>query len=428
MSPRSKEANQLVLDLRREQFIAAAFKIFACRGYAATRISDIAAAAGMSHGLIYHYFKTKEEVFAELVKSASNVFLAVTKYGSRYDASPLDKLRIIAEIVISMSHSEESTYYLNIVEQALVSEGIAETTKKIIVKNVASSIQLIQSLILEGQKRGQIIFEDPQKLALAYFSMVKGMSGMQSKIDAFHDFTASFSDGAIIVRALENPECRQSKSLDHRKTSPFAPLKPVSNTLVYRTRINEKKEATVHRESVTRSVRNGKDVFRIVTEQESGERMVALINAGNLLPIRIEFRTGNEKANHWIDYKDDRVIIHYPQRGIHKELQWSGRLYDNYTVPHILQSYPFESVDKMQLLLIMDGIFGWPVGLYGIEIMNAGRETVRSPAGEYDCYRLELSNPVFDKIKIRYWFPVDAPRYYVRRELLGSVTELVEIQ
>jgi hypothetical protein len=428
MSPRSKEANQLVLDLRREQFITAAFKIFACRGYAATRISDIAAAAGMSHGLIYHYFKTKEEVFAELVQSASSVFLAVTKYGSRYDASPLDKLRIIAEIVISMSHSEESTYYLNIVEQALVSEGIAETTKKIIVKNVVSSIQLIQSLILEGQKLGQIICEDPQKLALAYYSMVKGMSGMQSKIEAFRDFPPSFSDGEIIVRALRNPEYRQSISMAHEKTNPFAPLRPVANTLVYQTRINEKKDAVVHRERVTKSVKNGKDILRIVTKQETGEEMVALINASNLLPIHVEFKVGHEKATHWIDYRDDRVIIHNPQRGIHKELQWRGQFYDNYTIPYILQSYPFESVEKMQLLLVMDGIFGWPVGLYGIEIKNAGRETVQTPIGEYDCYKLELSNPVFEKIKIYYWYPADAPHFYVRRDLLDSVTELTEIQ
>jgi hypothetical protein len=76
----------------------------------------------------------------------------------------------------------------------------------------------------------------------------------------------------------------------------------------------------------------------------------------------------------------------------------------------------------------MDGIFKWPVGLYGIEIQNTGRETVKTPAGEYDCYRLELSNPVFEKIKIYYWHPVDELDFFVRRDLLGSVTELVEIQ
>ena len=71
MSPRSKEANQEVLDKRRNQILSAALKVFSERGFAATKISNIASEAGLSHGLMYHYFKTKDEIFVELVRSAS---------------------------------------------------------------------------------------------------------------------------------------------------------------------------------------------------------------------------------------------------------------------------------------------------------------------------------------------------------------------
>ncbi|MBN2320980.1 MAG: TetR/AcrR family transcriptional regulator [Acidobacteria bacterium] len=428
MAPRSKEANQAVLDRRREQIIRTAFQMFAERGYAATKISDVASAAGLSHGLIYHYFKTKEDVFTELVKSATNVFRAVTRYGSGYDSDPLNKIRVITEMVFSMSHSPESAYYLNIVEQAFISEGISKASKKVIVENITSSIRCIRDLIFEGQKMGQIVREDPQRLALAYYSMVRGITGMQTKLATFPDLPASFSDAEVIVRSLKNPEFKEKPAVAQIKEKRFSSLKIVRKTFVYRTRISQKDGFIFHNEKVTKAGAKGRKAFRIVTEQENGERMVALIHAANLLPIRVEFSIGRAKANHFIDYRDDRVIIQNPQLGIRKELRLSGPYYDNYTVPYILQSYRFESVEKMKLILVMDGILGWPVGPYGIEIRNTGRETVKIPAGEFECHKLELSNPVFEKRKVYYWYPVNGPRFYVKRNILGSVTELMGIQ
>jgi AcrR family transcriptional regulator len=62
MSPRNEEQNELIKDERREQILSAALKVFARKGFAAAKISDIVARAGMSHGLVYHYFKSKEEL------------------------------------------------------------------------------------------------------------------------------------------------------------------------------------------------------------------------------------------------------------------------------------------------------------------------------------------------------------------------------
>ena len=428
MSPRSKEANQLVLDLRREQFITAAFKIFACRGYAATRISDIASAAGLSHGLVYHYFKTKEDIFTELVEEAASIFLAVTNFGSGYDASPLDKIRIIAEMMIAMSYSAQSAYYLNILEQAHISEGISSDAQKIVAENMTSCILLIQAIIREGQELGQIVQDDPQRLALAYYSMVRGMTGIQSKIDALPGFPSSFSDAGIIVRSLKAPEYKEPLHISSMQADLFAPLKPFQKLLVYRTRINERGDSIVHSEKVTKTERKGNEVFRIETEQETGERMVALIRAADLLPIRIEFFVGSKRASRSIVYGDDRVFIRNPERGVQKEFRMSGRYYDNYTVPYILQSFPFDNPAKVSLILIMDGIFGWPVGPFGVAVQNVGREMVTVPAGEYDCYKLQLCNPAFEKSKVHYWYPVEAPSCYIRREISGSVTELVEIR
>ena len=54
---------------RPQEITAAAFEAFAEKGFAAARVDDVAKRAGVSKGLLYLYFKTKEELFKAVVKS-----------------------------------------------------------------------------------------------------------------------------------------------------------------------------------------------------------------------------------------------------------------------------------------------------------------------------------------------------------------------
>ena len=54
---------------RPQEITEAAFEVFAEKGYAAARVEEVARRAGVSKGLTYLYFKTKEELFKAVVKS-----------------------------------------------------------------------------------------------------------------------------------------------------------------------------------------------------------------------------------------------------------------------------------------------------------------------------------------------------------------------
>jgi AcrR family transcriptional regulator len=54
---------------RPQEIAAAAFEVFAEKGYAAARVQEVAKRAGISKGLMYLYFKTKEELFKAVIKS-----------------------------------------------------------------------------------------------------------------------------------------------------------------------------------------------------------------------------------------------------------------------------------------------------------------------------------------------------------------------
>jgi AcrR family transcriptional regulator len=70
MSPRSAAANQSVRDATRNRLISCALQLFGERGYASTPVSAIADAAGVSQGLLYHYFPGKTELVAAIFEES----------------------------------------------------------------------------------------------------------------------------------------------------------------------------------------------------------------------------------------------------------------------------------------------------------------------------------------------------------------------
>ena len=62
MAPRTKKENLKIQEQTRQKILMAALQAFGEKGYASTTVSQIAKEAGISKGLIYHYFSSKEEV------------------------------------------------------------------------------------------------------------------------------------------------------------------------------------------------------------------------------------------------------------------------------------------------------------------------------------------------------------------------------
>jgi AcrR family transcriptional regulator len=64
-------SRQIQAEERRLQIMETALKVFADKGFKGASIKDIAEAAGISQGLMYHYFKSKENLLAETIKQYS---------------------------------------------------------------------------------------------------------------------------------------------------------------------------------------------------------------------------------------------------------------------------------------------------------------------------------------------------------------------
>lgn len=66
-------------DARPQELVAAALDLFVERGYAATRLEDVAAQAGVSKGTLYLYFSSKEELFKSVINESLVPFLDQSK-------------------------------------------------------------------------------------------------------------------------------------------------------------------------------------------------------------------------------------------------------------------------------------------------------------------------------------------------------------
>lgn len=90
-------------DARSGEIIEAALSLFSERGFAATKLEDVAAAAGIGKGTIYLYFPTKEALFRAVVRQAvvPNLKIAETLTKDP-DRSAGETLRALAELFLRL--------------------------------------------------------------------------------------------------------------------------------------------------------------------------------------------------------------------------------------------------------------------------------------------------------------------------------------
>ncbi|MEQ8359423.1 MAG: TetR/AcrR family transcriptional regulator [Cytophagales bacterium] len=70
MSPRTSSKNEKIRKESMQKIMNAAFSLIAQNGYESTSISQIAAEAGISKGLLYNYYESKEDLLQKLVLNA----------------------------------------------------------------------------------------------------------------------------------------------------------------------------------------------------------------------------------------------------------------------------------------------------------------------------------------------------------------------
>ncbi|SMC48892.1 TetR/AcrR family transcriptional regulator [Sporomusa malonica] len=174
---RNKELNQKIKEERRQQILSNALMLFAQRGLAATKIIDIASASDISQGLMYHYYKSKEEIFIELIRIAFDRMNEACRWLVSQPLSPREKIKFaIEELLKLLEQNEDASRYHLLIAQATASDAIPEEAKNIIKKENTFPYEAIASIIAEGQKNGSIKMYDTKELAMVFWTSINGLA------------------------------------------------------------------------------------------------------------------------------------------------------------------------------------------------------------------------------------------------------------
>ncbi|MGB8214033.1 MAG: TetR/AcrR family transcriptional regulator [Anaerolineales bacterium] len=174
MSPRTRISNQKIRDERRDQILHTALKVFAYKGFQATRISDIAAQAGISQGLINHYFPGKQAVFTAVVERAMTGALAAFDEADGSSSDPWENLtritgRMLQGLVI---HPE----YMLVLTQSLVNQDTPPEAEKYRASLGNQINTNLIELIKAGQSAGQVVPGNPEELAMVFIATIQGLA------------------------------------------------------------------------------------------------------------------------------------------------------------------------------------------------------------------------------------------------------------
>jgi AcrR family transcriptional regulator len=157
----------------RRRLLEASLRLFVHKGYVGTRVRDIAQEAGVSAGLMFHYFPSKEALLEEHARTMAEGVTAVA--GMLESARrPLPAFTAVASMVLDALRDESTRNLFLLSSQVVLHDSIPRSVKRRV--STTRSIDASVPLIRAGQKRGEIRPGDPMALAVAFWGALQGIA------------------------------------------------------------------------------------------------------------------------------------------------------------------------------------------------------------------------------------------------------------
>jgi TetR/AcrR family transcriptional regulator, fatty acid metabolism regulator protein len=158
---------------KRERILRAATRVFARKGFYATRVSEVAKAAGVADGTIYLYFKSKDDLLVSLFEDRVALLLQTVERELERRQGAREKLRAIIELQLGLLEGERDL-------AEVITVNLRQSTR--LMKQYAAPkflqyLDAIARVVTEGQK-DKVFREDvsPHVVARAVFGALDGLT------------------------------------------------------------------------------------------------------------------------------------------------------------------------------------------------------------------------------------------------------------
>jgi TetR/AcrR family transcriptional regulator, fatty acid metabolism regulator protein len=135
---------------KRRQILDGAIRVFARQGFHSCRVSDIADEAGVAYGLVYHYFKSKDEVLNELFTERWSLLLTAIEEVDREPIGAREKLDAVAGFIIDSYRHDPDLMKVIIVDVTRAANSFGRTH----LAEIRRAYDLIAKIVADAQRTG----------------------------------------------------------------------------------------------------------------------------------------------------------------------------------------------------------------------------------------------------------------------------------
>jgi AcrR family transcriptional regulator len=160
-------------DVRRDEILRAAATVVSRKGFARTRVADVSAELGISAGLIFYHFDSKERLLSEAFLIASERDLAALEEVIAGSGSCAERLRKVLRLYQPSGDAEGWSRDIDAWAEGLYTEEIREVCRRNDIRWRAG----LQRLVAEGVAAGEFHSDNnPQETALRIAVLLDGLA------------------------------------------------------------------------------------------------------------------------------------------------------------------------------------------------------------------------------------------------------------
>jgi AcrR family transcriptional regulator len=209
--PRSEAENQRLREQQRTNILDAAMRVFAHSGPAAS-MAEVAIEAGVSQGLAYRYFASKEEIYYALIARAMGSGLSEAEIDRMLSGTAWQRLEMLLSQILRARR--EHPEFFQLLSHVLADPNAPAELRSQMSERGQFFAAALRQLIIDGQGAGDIAQGDPDQLTLALMAYLDGLTRI-SLYDP-ERLKAHFPDTEIVLRMFK-PGLRASDQQHERK-------------------------------------------------------------------------------------------------------------------------------------------------------------------------------------------------------------------
>ena len=155
---------------KRRVILDAAVKVFAREGFHGCRVADIADEAGVAYGLVYHYFRSKDEILDTLFLERWDLMLEEIARVDAEPAPPREKLAAVAGFIIDSYRHDPDLMKVIIVDVTRAANSFGRNH----LEKIREAYELIGGIVESAQQRGELRSDiTPTFAAMAFYGAVE---------------------------------------------------------------------------------------------------------------------------------------------------------------------------------------------------------------------------------------------------------------